>query len=81
MRPRGLFEPVSWRKIRCIRARKIRANGRTKWNVKKRVRVTPVTANPPQIHSTKVLPQIGIAEKKLVITVAAQKLICPHGRT
>lgn len=45
------------------------------------MRVTPVTAKPPQIHSTKVLPQIGIAEKKLVITVAAQKLICPQGRT
>jgi hypothetical protein len=40
-----------------------------------------VTAKPPQIHSTRVFPQTGRAEKKLVITVAAQKLICPHGRT
>lgn len=56
-------------------------NGRMKWNVKNRVRVTLVTAKPPQTHSTKVFPQIGMAEKKFVITVAAQKLICPHGRT
>jgi predicted P-loop ATPase/GTPase len=27
------------------------------------------------------LPTIGIAEKRFVITVAPQKLICPQGRT
>jgi hypothetical protein len=26
-------------------------------------------------------PTIGIAEKRLVMTVAAQKLICPQGKT
>lgn len=80
-RPRGLLDPVSWRKIRWISTRRMRIKGRMKWNVKNRVRVTPVTANPPQTHSTKVFPQIGMAEKKLVITVAAQKLIWPQGRT
>jgi len=28
-----------------------------------------------------IIPTYGIAEKILVITVAAQKLICPHGST
>lgn len=49
--------------------------------MKKRVRVTEVTANPPHTHSTNVFPQIGSAERKLVITVAAQKLIWPQGKT
>jgi hypothetical protein len=39
------------------------------------------TAKPPQIHSTKDFPIYGITENKLVITVAPQNLICPHGRT
>lgn len=52
-----------------------------KWKVKNRVRVTLVTAKPPQTHSTRSLPHRGMAEKKFVITVAAQKLIWPHGRT
>lgn len=39
------------------------------------------TANPPQIHSTRDLPMYGMAENRLVITVAPQNLICPHGRT
>jgi len=39
------------------------------------------TANPPQIHSTSLVPKYGIAENKLVITVAPQNLIWPHGNT
>ncbi len=39
------------------------------------------TAKPPQIHSTSVCPRYGMAEKMLVITVAPQNLICPHGST
>lgn len=39
------------------------------------------TENPPQSHSTRVCPMYGIAEKRLVMTVAPQKDICPHGRT
>ncbi len=81
MRPRGLEEPVSCRNRRWRSARTTRVNGRRKWRVKNRVRVTDVTANPPQTHSTSVLPQMGRADKKFVITVAAQKLICPQGNT
>jgi len=39
------------------------------------------TENPPQTHITKSFPTIGIAEIKLVITVAPQNLICPQGKT
>ena len=59
----------------------MRTNGRRKWNVKNRVRVAEDTAKPPQTHSTRCFPQTGRADKKLVITVAAQNLIWPHGST
>ena len=39
------------------------------------------TANPPHTHSTMAFPMYGIADSRFVITVAAQNLICPHGRT
>jgi hypothetical protein len=48
---------------------------------KNRLSVALSTAKPPHIHSTKVLPIYGIAENRLVITVAPQNLICPHGST
>lgn len=35
----------------------------------------------PQIHLVNVFPQIGIADRRLVMTVAAQNDICPHGST
>jgi len=56
-------------------------NGKIKWKAKKRLRVALSTAKPPQIHSTSILPIYGIAEKRLVITVAPQNLIWPQGRT
>lgn len=56
-------------------------NGRIKWKAKKRLSVALSTANPPQIHSTIIFPTYGIAENRLVITVAPQKLIWPHGST
>lgn len=52
-----------------------------KWNAKKRVKVALSTENPPQIHSTRVVPIYGMAESRFVITVAPQNDICPHGRT
>jgi len=39
------------------------------------------TEKPPHNHSTIAPPTKGIAEKRLVITVAPQKLICPQGST
>jgi len=52
-----------------------------KWNEKNRVKVGLSTENPPQIHSTIVVPQCGIADNRFVITVAPQKDIWPHGST
>jgi hypothetical protein len=49
--------------------------------VKNRVNVALSTANPPQIHWTMIVPRYGIADIKLVITVAAQKDICPQIKT
>jgi hypothetical protein len=39
------------------------------------------TENPPHNNCTIEFPIPGIAEKRLVITVAPQKLICPQGST
>lgn len=54
--PVGLFDPVSWRKSRCSIVRAMMMKGSRKWNVKNRVRVALSTENPPQIHSTRVVP-------------------------
>lgn len=56
-------------------------NGRRKWKAKKRVSVALSTENPPQIHWTRTLPMYGTADSRLVMTVAPQNDICPHGRT
>jgi uncharacterized GH25 family protein len=48
---------------------------------KNRVRVALSTANPPHSQYTISEPKKGIAENKLVITVAPQNDICPQGRT
>lgn len=49
--------------------------------MKNRVRVALSTEKPPQIHCTSVLPMYGMADSRLVMTVAPQNDICPHGRT
>lgn len=79
--PRGLFEPVSWRKVRWTSVIPAIRKGRRKWRAKNRVRVGLSTENPPHAHSTKVCPIYGRAENRLVMTVAPQNDICPHGRT
>jgi hypothetical protein len=62
-------------------ARAISTNGSMKWNAKNRFSVGLSTANPPQIHSTSIVPTYGIAENRFVITVAPQNLIWPQGNT
>lgn len=79
--PVGLLDPVSCRNNRCTITRAEMIKGRRKWKAKNRVRVALSTEKPPQIHSTRSVPMYGIAESKLVITVAPQKDIWPHGRT
>lgn len=81
MTPRGLLEPDSCRKVRWIKVSPAIRNGRRKCKAKKRVSVGLSTENPPQAHSTRVWPIYGIAENRLVITVAPQNDICPQGNT
>ena len=56
-------------------------NGSKKWRAKNRFRVALSTANPPHTHSTSIGPIYGMADNKLVMTVAPQNLIWPQGRT
>ena len=79
--PVGLFDPVSWRKSKWTIASAAIMNGRIKWKAKNRVRVALSTEKPPKIHSSRFVPMYGIAERRLVITVAPQNDICPHGKT
>lgn len=79
--PRGLFEPDSWRKVRWTKVSPAIRKGKRKCRAKNRVSVGLSTENPPQAHSTMVWPMYGMAENRLVMTVAPQKDICPHGRT
>lgn len=55
--------------------------GRRKCKVKNRVSVALSIENPPHNHFTNSVPKYGIADNKLVITVAPQNDICPQGKT
>lgn len=55
--------------------------GKRKWKAKNRVKVALSTEKPPHSHCTIVVPMYGMAETRLVITVAAQNDICPHTST
>ena len=80
-KPVGFDEPDWCKNKRWRITIKTKINGRRKWIAKNRFNVALSTANPPHIHSTNIFPIYGIAENKLVITVAPQNLIWPHGRT
>lgn len=79
--PVGLFDPVSWRKRRWTMTMAAIIKGSRKCSAKNRVSVALSTENPPQTHSTRVVPTYGMAERRFVITVAPQKDIWPHGST
>lgn len=81
MVPKGLLEPVWCKNAKWIITAAATMNGRRKWMVKNRVRVALSTANPPQIHCTNRVPRYGMADNRLVITVAPQNDICPQGNT
>lgn len=55
--------------------------GSRKCKEKKNFKVDPPTLNLLQTHIKIILPKTGIALKNFVITVAAQKDICPQGNT
>ena len=79
--PSGLLEPVWCKNNKWTIVINLIAIGKKKWSAKNRERVGSPTANPPHNHNTISLPIIGIAENKLVITVAPQKDIWPQGNT
>lgn len=54
--PEGLLDPVSWRNSKWTITRAVMMKGKMKWKAKNRVRVALSTENPPQIHSTRVVP-------------------------
>lgn len=77
----GLEDPFSCNRIKCVITKAAIAMGRIKWREKNRFSVGCETEGPPQIHTTRSFPKIGIADNTPVITVAPQKDICPHGNT
>jgi len=59
----------------------IKIKGSRKCKEKNRVKVALSTENPPQIQQVIWGPIYGMADNRLVITVAPQKDICPQGKT
>jgi len=59
----------------------VRISGNMKCKEKNRVNVALFTEKPPQSHCVICGPIYGIADKRLVITVAPQNDICPQGST
>ena len=60
-----------------IKAKAANTKGKTKCKAKNLLRVALFTEKPPQTNSTISCPTHGIALKRLVITVAPHKDICP----
>jgi hypothetical protein len=79
--PVGLDDPLSCNVIIWIIIKLDKIKGSKKWSEKNRFKVAFLTENPPQIHWTISIPRNGIADSRLVITVAPQKDIWPHGKT
>jgi len=69
--PKGLLEPdLSCNAIKCIIAKAASTKGNTKCNAKNLFKVALLTEKPPQRNSTMSCPTHGIADIRLVITVA-----------
>lgn len=79
--PIGFEDPVWCKKSKWIITKAEITNGSKKCKAKNRVKVAFPTANPPHTHWTIIVPRYGTADKRLVITVAPQNDICPHGST
>ena len=80
---KGFDEPTSveWSNNICQPDKSEMGKGISKWRVKNLVKLALPTLNPPHNHEAPGSPTIEITVIKLVITVAAQKLICPQGKT
>jgi len=79
--PIGFLDPDICKDIRWrIKIAKIK-NGIKKCSIKNRFSVAFLTEKPPHNHSTISFPIYGIADTRLVMTVAPQNDICPQGST
>lgn len=76
-----MVDPVWCKNNRWIIVKAAIINGNKKWIIKNRFNVALSTAKPPHNHWTMGVPNSGIVERRLVITVAPQKDIWPHGNT
>jgi len=74
-RPIGFDDPVWCKNSKWMIISARITKGRMKCSAKNRLSVALSTANPPHSHSTSMDPIYGIAENRLVITVAPQNLI------
>lgn len=54
--PRGLFDPVLWRRIRWRIAMIVMIRGKIKWKEKNRFRVALLMEKPPQIQLVRICP-------------------------
>lgn len=79
--PVGFEDPVWCSRMRCTNTRAAITKGSRKCSEKNRFRVGCDTEKFPHSHCVTSFPMYGIAEIILVITVAPQKDICPHGNT
>lgn len=79
--PSGFDDPVLCSSIRCTRTNATITSGIRKCKEKNRFNVGCDTEKFPHNHCVTSFPTYGIAEIILVITVAPQNDICPHGNT
>lgn len=73
--PMGFDDPVWCRNSKWMIISARITKGKMKCSAKKRLSVALSTAKPPHSHSTSMDPIYGMAENRLVITVAPQNLI------
>ena len=80
---KGFDEPIPIERSnkKCQKDKAEMGKGIKKCKVKNLVKLALPTRNPPHNHSVALSPSMNITVRKFVITVAAQKLICPQGKT
>jgi hypothetical protein len=77
--PNGFVDPLTCNRAKCNNDTPNNTKGNKKCKTKKRFNVGLSTLKPPHNQLTIYFPIIGNAPKIFVITVAPQRLICPHG--
>ena len=80
---KGFDEPIPIERSnkKCQADKAEMGKGIKKCKVKNLPKLALPTRNPPHNHSVALSPSMNITVRKFVITVAAQKLICPQGKT